>query len=110
MKFVWIYLVSTLLKRYMQCKISNSKPGMVTHIYNPSSPGSGDWKDHSSRPAWVKSSRDSISTNRSYVMVPACYPSYMGSVNRNIAVQAGPGIKTKSYRKNNCSKMGWGHS
>jgi hypothetical protein len=31
----------------------------VAHIYNPSYLGSGDWKDHNSRPAWAKT-QDSV--------------------------------------------------
>jgi hypothetical protein len=36
----------------------------VAHVYNPSYSGSRDQEDHSSKPAWVNSSRDPISKKR----------------------------------------------
>jgi hypothetical protein len=36
---------------------------LVTHAYNPNYLGGWDWEDHSSRPVWANSSRESISKN-----------------------------------------------
>jgi hypothetical protein len=48
----------------------------------------GSWC--ASRPAWAKLLRDPILTNKKLGMVMyVCHPSYVGSVNRRIGVQAG---------------------
>jgi hypothetical protein len=39
----------------------------VAYACNPSYSGGRDWEDHISRPAWVKSSWDHISTNKTWV-------------------------------------------
>jgi hypothetical protein len=55
-----------------------------------------------------KSSQDLILTNKKLgVVVCACYPSYAGSINSRIKVQAGPSIKLRPYSKVNQSKKGW---
>jgi hypothetical protein len=42
-------------------------------------------------------------------MVHICHPSYTGSVNWRITVQAGLNINRRLYLKNTQSKNGWGH-
>jgi hypothetical protein len=44
-------------------KKKENQLGVVVETYNPSYLGSGGWEDSSLRPAWAKSSQDSISTN-----------------------------------------------
>jgi hypothetical protein len=57
------------------------------------------------RSAWAKSSEDPLSTNKNLdIVVHACHPSYAGSINRRIMVQAGQSIKARPYLKNSKSK------
>jgi hypothetical protein len=63
--------------------------GIVAHICNPNYSDSRDQEDHSSRPVQAKSPGDPISTNiQLAILAPACHPSYAGSINKRIAVQA----------------------
>jgi hypothetical protein len=49
-----------------------------------------------------KSPQDFISTNKKLnVVARTCHPSYMGSVNRRLAVQTGHCINIRNYPKNN---------
>jgi hypothetical protein len=58
-----------------------------------------------------KSSGDPISINKKLsTMVSTCHPSYMGSINRRIVVQAGEGIHVRPYLKNNQSRGLVAHS
>jgi hypothetical protein len=62
---------------------------------------------------WFKASTDkksvrSLSTDKKLgVVVHACYPSYKGNINRRIAVQAYPGINTRSCLEKYQSKERW---
>jgi hypothetical protein len=40
-------------------------PDMIAYTCNTNYPGSRDWEDHSTRPAWAKSLRDLFSANKS---------------------------------------------
>jgi hypothetical protein len=66
----------------------------------------GDQEHHGSRSAKAKSSQDPISTNKKLVVVAHdCHPSYMGSINRRITVQAGQGISERPYLKNKQNRL-----
>jgi hypothetical protein len=77
----------------------------VGQAYNPSYSGGRDQEDHGLRPAQVKSSQDSMSTNEKLGMVACvCHPSYAGRINTPtyyIAVQADLGINMRLFIINN---------
>jgi hypothetical protein len=60
--------------------------------------GGEDQEDHISRSAQGNSI---LIKKKLDVVVRACHASYMGSINRMITVQAGPGLKVIPYLKNN---------
>lgn len=75
------------------------------HACSLSNLGGRDWENHGSWLAQAKSLQDSISTNENLtVMVHVHHPSYRGSINRSMAVQAGPGINLRPYFKITKSK------
>jgi hypothetical protein len=59
---------------------------MVAHTCNPTYSGGRDQEDLCMRPAQAKSQPAHISINK--LMVGACNPSYEGSINKRIEVQA----------------------
>jgi hypothetical protein len=78
----------------------------MAHIYNPSYSGDRDWENHVSRSAWAK-----VSKTQSQSIAGCggmyCNPSYVGGINRKVAVQAGLDKNMRPYLKNNYSKKGW---
>jgi hypothetical protein len=86
-KYLWVSQTITLLW------ISFGS-GMVAHACNLSYLGSKDQDNCRLGPAQAKSWQDSISTNKWIMLVCACHPRHIGSINRKITVQAGPGKMT----------------
>jgi hypothetical protein len=66
----------------------------MAHICNPSYSRGSDQEDQDLGPVWV------ISTNKLDVVVHACYPSSLGSINRRMTVQDNPGKNGRPYLKN----------
>jgi hypothetical protein len=67
---------------------------MVAHFFNPSYSGGAEQEDCSLRLSQAKSLRAPISANNKLGMVPhACHPSYTGSINSRVMVQASPCMK-----------------
>jgi hypothetical protein len=60
-------------------------------------------EDRGLRPAWTKGSQDPTSTSNwnDRHASPPCHPSYMGSINRRIPIQARLGIHGKPSLKKN---------
>jgi hypothetical protein len=66
--------------------------GTVAYFCNPSYSGGRDQEDHSLRPVQAKNLQGPISTNEKLsVVMHTCHPSYVGSTNKRIVVQARPG-------------------
>jgi hypothetical protein len=60
---------------------SGQDPGVVADTCNPSYLGGRDKEDHGSKPAWVKSLQDPISTNEPVVQL-------WGSTGRRVSVES----------------------
>jgi hypothetical protein len=62
--------------------------------------------------SWFEAARSKVSDTPSQpiasVVACTCHPSYSGSINRRIDVQAGPVINSRLYLKNKESKKFWG--
>jgi hypothetical protein len=72
------------------------------HTCNPSYSWGRDQEFPGSRPAWAKSSRDSILTTKKLgVVTLTCHPSYSGSLSRRISGQAGLSKKWDPIHKIN---------
>jgi hypothetical protein len=83
------------------------EPGVVAHYCNPSYSGGGDWEDSlfKVRPG-KKSAKPPSQPVTLGMVVHAYHPSYPGSVNKRITIQAGQGIKERLHSKNDQSKKG----
>jgi hypothetical protein len=80
--FFWKLLWLSPSKNYFY-DLKYYRPSAVTNACNSCSLQGGDWKDPRSRPAWVKSSWDLISINKSWAWWCApVIPAMWGSPNR----------------------------
>jgi hypothetical protein len=82
----------------------------VAHAGKLNNLSSRNWQDHGSRPATAKKVMrpPHLTSHQKWgVVMWACHPSYEERGNRSTAIQAGLGINTRPYLKNNKSKKVW---
>jgi hypothetical protein len=73
----------------------------IEHTYNPSYSGGRAQDDHGSGPGKKKFVRTHLNQEKLIFIVCTCYPSYVGNVNRRIAVQVCPEHTCKNLFKIN---------
>jgi hypothetical protein len=71
-------------------------------IGNPSYLEDRGWEDHGLRPAEAKFSK----THPMVMVTSTRHPQYLGSINRRIVIQAGPGKNGRLYSKNKAKQIG----
>jgi hypothetical protein len=81
--------------------------GMVAQAYNPIYLGSRDQEDNHSRPAQAESSMRLHFNPWQGMVMDTCHPSYIGSTNRRLTIQAISGIKPDPISKITKAKEGW---
>jgi ribosomal protein L31 len=74
-------------------KITKNKLGGMTHVCHPYYSGGWDGGNHGSRPV-----KHHLSLQKTgHREAGSCHPSYTGSKNKRIVVQAGLGVNVRTY-------------